>query len=82
MTTQTHNPQIFPKNDNSWKNYFDINRYNKMVWLYTNEDGDIVFGVIRHEQMDSETGKISKKIFQFCYAFSPCQWQKRLPKLD
>ena len=70
MTTQTHNPHIFPQNDTSWKNFFDITRYNKKTWLYKNEDGETLFGVIRHEQMDSETGKISKKIWQFCYDYN------------
>ena len=27
MTTQTHNPHIFPQNDNTWKELFDIKRY-------------------------------------------------------
>ena len=66
----TSNPKPFPKDDTSWRNYFDINRYNKKTWLYKNEDGEVLFGVIRHEQMDSETGKISKKIWQFCYDYN------------
>ena len=66
MTTQTNNPHIFPQNDNTWKEVFDINRYNKKHWLYTNKEGEYIFGVIRHEKL-KEDGSSGKSIFQFSY---------------
>jgi hypothetical protein len=65
MITQTHNPYIFPQNDNRWKELFDIKRYNKKHWLYTNKEGEVLFGVIRHETL--KDGKPDKSIFQFSY---------------
>ena len=57
-------PLPFPKGDTRWQNYFDINRYGKAVWLYHNEEGEVIFGVIRHDKPNNE-----KSIFQFSYCY-------------
>ena len=56
----------FPKDDDNWKDMFDIKRYNKKVWIYHNTKGEALYGVIRHDSKDKE-GNNKKLIFQFSY---------------
>ncbi len=56
----------FPKDDDSWKDMFDIKRYNKLVHIYHNLQGEALYGVTRHNLTD-EDGNKNKLIFQFSY---------------
>ena len=56
----------FPKGDDSWKDKFDIKRYNKMVHIYHNPKHEALYGVARHDFKDKE-GNNKKLIFQFSY---------------
>ena len=58
----------FPKDDDSWKDNFDIKRYNKKVWIYHNTKGEALYGVCRYDNwINPSTGKKDKLIFQFSY---------------
>ena len=60
----------FPKDDDSWKDMFDIKRYNKTVDLYHRRTpdgkGECLYGVTRHDFKDKD-GNNKKLIFQFSY---------------
>ena len=88
MSNKTYrDPQPFPRGDHSWKKYFDIQRYNKEVWIYEGEDSRHLFGVIRHDKPKTN----GKSIFQFCYCYDENNkldyhksnaWKKDKPLLD
>ena len=66
MTTQTHNPQIFPDNDNSWHDAIlhkvgnhPQHRLNG-IWKWHNKDGRIKFVKYRIDHYD-ENGKFLTK---------------------
>lgn len=59
-------PAPFPKDNDSWKDKFDIKRYNKKVWIYHNRKGEALYGITRHDFIDKE-GNNNKFIFQFSY---------------
>ena len=42
-------PQPFPKGDNMWREFFRIDIESLPYWLYTNEDNEILFIIIRKE---------------------------------
>ena len=56
----------FPKDDDSWKDMFDIKRYNKMVHIYHNTTGEGLYGVARRDFINDQ-GAPDKQITQFSY---------------
>jgi hypothetical protein len=55
-------PQPFPKGDNMWREFFRIDIESLPYWLYTNEDNEILFIIIRKEtkSKSNKTGKAKK----------------------
>ena len=60
-------PAPFPKDDESWKDMFDIKRYNKKVHLYKDgSTGRTLYAIARRDFID-ESGKKGKQITPFSY---------------
>ena len=50
----------FPKDDDSWKDMFDIKRYNKKVHIYHhNTTGEALYGVARRDFITKKERKIN-----------------------
>ena len=66
MKASNIKPQFFPLGDNSWRQIFNCDKESTNHYLYTNEDGRILFVVVVQNTVTPQ-GKKNKRVFQGSY---------------